>query len=156
VREVFASDAFLYKLFFLRKELFTVFEKAERTDYSSLPLALMLQLLADSKLGVDHEAKLSKLLKKVQSGYIHGRSTHAAAMIRRVENLNGGAPSSTVEEVFLFPEFIECICRAAYLHDPGPLSESRLTATFVSGLEKVVLTMKAPTPSEVKNTTKRR
>ena len=154
IRDALCSDEFLYKLFFLRKDLFAVFEKVERTDYSSMPLSHMHNLLTDMRLGFETEARLSKLLQEIQAGYINGRSVHASSIIRRAD-VGGGVVGNALEEVYLFPEFIEGICRAAYLFSKDVDMESgALVKVFITGLERAILTLKAP-PPETKQSNKR-
>ena len=153
IREALISDEFLYKLFYLRKDLFAVFEKVERTDYSSMPLSHMHNLLTDMRYGFENEAKLSKLLQEIQSGYINGRSIHASSIIRRADN-GMGVVGNTLEEVYLFPEFIEGICRAAYLFNKDAVAQDGLVKLFLSGLERAINTLKAP-PPEAKLSNKR-
>lgn len=153
IREALSSDEFLYKLYFLRKDLFAVFEKVERTDYSSMPLSHMHNLLTEMRLGFENESRVSKLLQEIQSGHINGRSTHASAIIRRADH-GLGVGGNALEEVYLFPEFIEGICRAAYFHHKGAMEGDSLISVFVAGLEKAINTLKAP-PPEVKQINKR-
>ena len=154
IREAFSSNEFLYKLFSLRKDLFAVFEKVERIDYSSLPLSHMHNLLTDIRLGFENEARLSKLLQEIQSGYINGRSIHASSIIRRAD-MGMGVVGNTLEEVYLFPEFIEGICRAAYIFNKDtPTENSDYVKIFLSALEKSINTLKA-LPPEAKQSNKR-
>lgn len=145
VREALSSDEFLYKLYFLRKDLFVLFEKAERTDYSSLPLHLLHALLVDLKLITDandaHFKTCKRLALLIKSGDIYGRSLASADFISSTPS----ALAADGEDVFLFPEFIEAICRAAYMKaiDDNTVHKMHLTDIFLSGLNKAVQSLVA-------------
>lgn len=150
VREALSSDEFLRALFSLRRDLFLVFERAERTDYSTLPLKHLNALLLEMKLQTEPEAKTKKLYAQLQQGHIYGRSSAAADTT--------AASDVASEDLLFFPEFIEAICRASYLRalEDGSFESSSLVDVFLLGLAKAVATLTAKPAADPKANLKRK